>query len=270
MARIPRTRPGKVSTTSTSRPSQATSRNRRSNGNNSQPQDTVELSPESRSKGKKKDSGGWVPGWVHSALDVAGMVPVIGNAADVVNAGLYASEGDVVNAGISLAGAIPGGQAATGARLAVKAGGAAIEATGKAAAKKTAKEGAQSAAQKAGKGTGGPQGPKRSKKPQTEELVRDHKNFETARNKALDEIGSLNHDFKPVKGKFGAAKGKVNGQQSADGKRGFRLDYDPEKGPHVNWYDWSGGRKGQGGRWGAEQFPGTEKDLSKLLKQFDK
>ena len=68
--------------------------------------------------------GAWssVSGAVHTGLDVAGMIPVVGNAADLVNAGIYAAEGDVINAGVSLAGALPGGQAATGARLAMKGG----------------------------------------------------------------------------------------------------------------------------------------------------
>ena len=262
MARIPRVRASKPKATSSTaakpRSTPQTSRGR--NGGRSQgPKDEVSLSKEAKEgpSSKKSSPGGWVPEWVHTGLDIAGTLPVVGNVADLANAGLYASEGDVVNAGISLAGALPGGQVATGARLAYKAGSQAVETAGKAVTKKAAKEGAEKAAKGgAEKAAKGPGGPKRTKKPQTEELVRDHKNFETARNSALDEIGSLKHDFKPVKGKFGAAKGKVNGQQSADGKRGFRLDYDPDKGPHVNWYDWSGGNKGAGGRWGAEKFPG--------------
>ncbi|MGW1992380.1 RHS repeat-associated core domain-containing protein [Embleya sp. NPDC001921] len=56
---------------------------------------------------------------VHVVLDVAGMVPVIGEAADLANAGLYAAEGDWVNAAISAAGAIPiAGNAATTYRVA--------------------------------------------------------------------------------------------------------------------------------------------------------
>lgn len=55
----------------------------------------------------------------HDALDAAGLIPGLGEAADLVNAGWYALEGDWANAGISLAGLIPFvGQAATGTRLA--------------------------------------------------------------------------------------------------------------------------------------------------------
>ena len=55
----------------------------------------------------------------HTALDVAGMVPVIGEAADLANAGWYLAEGDKTNAALSAAGAIPfAGNAATGAKWA--------------------------------------------------------------------------------------------------------------------------------------------------------
>lgn len=53
----------------------------------------------------------------HTTLDVAGMVPVIGEAADLANAGWYLAEGDKTNAALSLAGAIPlAGNAATAAK----------------------------------------------------------------------------------------------------------------------------------------------------------
>lgn len=57
----------------------------------------------------------------HTALDVAGMVPVIGEAADLANAGWYLAEGDKTNAALSAAGAIPfAGNAATAAKWAKK------------------------------------------------------------------------------------------------------------------------------------------------------
>ena len=56
-----------------------------------------------------------------SGLDVAGMVPVVGEVADGLNGTIYLVRGDVTNAGISFAALLPvGGQAATGTRLAVK------------------------------------------------------------------------------------------------------------------------------------------------------
>jgi|GEM_PF-4487490 hypothetical protein len=63
----------------------------------------------------------------HTVLDVAGLIPVVGAAADLINAGWYAAEGDYVNAGLSALGAIPGiGDAATATKLGVKGADAAI------------------------------------------------------------------------------------------------------------------------------------------------
>jgi len=57
----------------------------------------------------------------HTVLDVGGMIPVVGAVADGINAGWYAAEGDYTNAGLSLAGMVPGvGDAATAAKLAAK------------------------------------------------------------------------------------------------------------------------------------------------------
>lgn len=54
----------------------------------------------------------------HAALDIAGLVPVIGEAADLANAAWYAAEGDYVNAGLSAASAVPfAGYAATAAKV---------------------------------------------------------------------------------------------------------------------------------------------------------
>lgn len=59
---------------------------------------------------------------VHIALDVADMIPVLGEPADLVNAVIYTLEGDGVNATISVVALWPfGGQVATGTRLAFKA-----------------------------------------------------------------------------------------------------------------------------------------------------
>ncbi|WP_166665506.1 polymorphic toxin-type HINT domain-containing protein [Kribbella caucasensis] len=53
----------------------------------------------------------------HAALDVVGLIPVVGEVADLANAGWYAAEGDYVNAALSAASAIPvAGYAATAAK----------------------------------------------------------------------------------------------------------------------------------------------------------
>jgi len=65
---------------------------------------------------------GWfddLKGIGHTTLDVLGMVPGLGNVADLANAAWYTAEEDYQNASLSLAAAIPGaGLAAGGAKLA--------------------------------------------------------------------------------------------------------------------------------------------------------
>ena len=52
---------------------------------------------------------------------------------------------------------------------------------------------------------------------------------------------------------YDPATGTLIGERSADGKRGWRIDDG-----HVNWWDWSGGKKGDGGRFGHEYFPSEQ------------
>ena len=56
---------------------------------------------------------------VHLGLGGLGMIPAVGNIADVIDAGLYTLEGDKLGAGLSLAAAVPGmGLIAGGTKLA--------------------------------------------------------------------------------------------------------------------------------------------------------
>jgi hypothetical protein len=64
------------------------------------------------------DPSGLAAQWVHGLLDLAGWIPGIGEVADLINAGLYAAEGDWTNAGISALGVIPWlGDAAKAGRM---------------------------------------------------------------------------------------------------------------------------------------------------------
>ena len=73
----------------------------------------------------------------HGALDVAGFVPVVGGAADLLNAGIYLAQGDRANAALAAVAAVPGvGDAAKAAVMAAK--GAKV-ATGGVVATKAAK-----------------------------------------------------------------------------------------------------------------------------------
>ena len=65
----------------------------------------------------------------HVALDLAGLIPGVGEIADGANAAWYAAEGDWANAALSAAGMIPGlGAGVIAAKYAKKAGGAATAA----------------------------------------------------------------------------------------------------------------------------------------------
>ncbi len=64
----------------------------------------------------------------HAALDVVGLIPVVGEVADLANCGWYAAEGEYVDAALSCASAIPfAGYGATAAKVA-KYGDEALEA----------------------------------------------------------------------------------------------------------------------------------------------
>ncbi|QYM98419.1 hemagglutination protein [Dickeya ananatis] len=105
-----------------------------------------------------------------------------------------------------------------------------------------------------------------------EQILKPEKNWESARNKALDIVGNLGADSKPVIGRLeiSAGNGKVIGRQSGDGKVGWRVDYDPEKGTHINTWDYS---QGKGPGKAIKQvipFEGNEKSFETILKQLNR
>lgn len=68
-----------------------------------------------------EDDHSWLEDLGHGALDVIGLVPVVGEVADGANAAWYAAEGDYLNASLSAAAMVPFlGWAATGGKFAVK------------------------------------------------------------------------------------------------------------------------------------------------------
>ena len=73
--------------------------------------------------GISQSGGGWSFSDIgHLTLDVFGMVPVVGNAADGINAAWYLAEGEYLDAALSSVALIPGaGQAVTLAKPAIKA-----------------------------------------------------------------------------------------------------------------------------------------------------
>ena len=64
-------------------------------------------SPTPSSPAEHDSGGGLLSSIGHGLLDVAGLVPVVGEAADLANAAWYTAEGDYIMAGLSAAAAIP-------------------------------------------------------------------------------------------------------------------------------------------------------------------
>ncbi|THU39401.1 hypothetical protein FAM09_12915 [Niastella caeni] len=81
-------------------------------------------------------------------------------------------------------------------------------------------------------------------------------------------IGDLGDDAIPLMGKstskYPDANKIVVGMQSADGSRGWRIDFDPEKGAHYNWFNNNTGERG------AVFFEGTADQVHYLKQQMTK
>ncbi|WP_328699973.1 RHS repeat-associated core domain-containing protein, partial [Chengkuizengella marina] len=97
------------------------------------------------------------------------------------------------------------------------------------------------------------------------------KSYEQARNLAFDIIGDLGADSKAVIGRLpqSAGFGQVVGRSSADGKVLWRLDYDPEKGTHINVEDYRNG-KGNNAIKVVIPFEGNEEDFKSLLEHLNR
>jgi hypothetical protein len=92
---------------------------------------------------EKKGIWGMVSGPVHFVLGAAGFVPGLGAVPDLLDAGVYVLEGDMISAGASAAAALPiAGDAAKAATLVGKAG----KQAARVAAEKAAKEAAEKVA----------------------------------------------------------------------------------------------------------------------------
>jgi hypothetical protein len=77
----------------------------------------------------------------------------------------------------------------------------------------------------------------------------------------------LGDDAIPFVSDIGPQKGWVVGRQSPDGLRVWRMDWDPNKGYHVNWWDRTGGTKRKDWLYGAIKITdGTWDDYIELLK----
>ncbi len=71
--------------------------------------------------------------------------------------------------------------------------------------------------------------------------------YDKALENAQKNAGDLGEDSQKM---YDPETGTLIGEQSADGKSGWRIDEG-----HVNWWDWTQGKKNSGGRYGHEYFP---------------
>lgn len=102
-----------------------------------------------------------------------------------------------------------------------------------------------------------------------EVILKNVQTFERARNIALDLTGLNGSNSNPIIGrlKTSAGYGKVIGRVSHDNKVRWRLDYDNEKGPHINVDDFRNGR-GSNAIKIVIPFEGNENTYKSLLKHL--
>lgn len=105
-----------------------------------------------------------------------------------------------------------------------------------------------------------------------ETILQAEKNWETARNKAIDIAGNLGLDSKRIIGRLelSGGNGKVIGRQSNVGKVGWRVNYDPDKGTHINIWDYSFGKCPGKAVKQVIPFEGNEKSFETILKQLNR
>nr|WP_228198633.1 polymorphic toxin-type HINT domain-containing protein [Acinetobacter baylyi] len=105
-----------------------------------------------------------------------------------------------------------------------------------------------------------------------EETLPKVKSWEIARNNAINQLGDLGMDAKPVVGRLEVSAGynQVIGRQTSDAKRGWRVDFDPEKGPHINIWDYSKGKGPDKAIKRVIPFEGNENTFKTLLKQLNR
>lgn len=97
------------------------------------------------------------------------------------------------------------------------------------------------------------------------EVVEAFESFNDARAHAVKSAG-LSDKTVPFVNEIGPLKGKITGSMSADGKRGWRVDWDDNKNFHVNWWDRTGGVKRKDWKYGANTVPAkTKTDFDELL-----
>ena len=195
----------------------------------------------------------------HTILDVVGIIPIVGEWADGLNAGIYMLEGDYTNASLSMAAAVPFvGWFATAGKWSSKV----WAATTKTAVKysdETAQlisyEMKQAQQVRAG---GTLTGDAKIIGRETVTVVKSGLRTDALK-VAKEAAGSLGAGERNFIGKFGTQEGRVVGRQSADGSVGWRIDYSTDFGAHYNWWNHTTGQKG------CVPFSGTYADVERQI-----
>lgn len=95
----------------------------------------------------------------------------------------------------------------------------------------------------------------------------DFDDYNQARNAALKWLEARGFKAeKQVIGKFGPNAGKPIGMSTADGKVGFRVEYDARSGAHINVFDNNAPKGSQKGP--HIKFKGTESMVNKIVQRF--
>ena len=104
-----------------------------------------------------------------------------------------------------------------------------------------------------------------------EQILPRMKTFEQARNKALKLVGNMGAGSIPWIGGMekSAGFGKIVGRLSKNKKKGWRLDWDPKKGIHINVADFTVGRKSLARKYGIP-CDGNEDMFKSLLKHLNR
>jgi hypothetical protein len=101
-----------------------------------------------------------------------------------------------------------------------------------------------------------PDDPRNYSNPKTGRLDASWSRYDLAMAAALEHTGGdfgpdsiKMYDYNP---KTGEGTGTLIGEQTPDRLRGWRID---SQDGHLNWWDWTGGKKGAGGAYGHDWFP---------------
>ncbi len=86
---------------------------------------------------------------------------------------------------------------------------------------------------------------------------------------AARQMAGLGEDTVKYVSEVGPMRGQVLGSASADGVRGWRIDFDATRGYHVNWWDMTGGAKRSSWTYGANIINGgMEGDFLNFLQHL--